>query len=105
MFLTRAEANFENGSEIGAPPVDDINVIRNRAGLDDLPAVDQDDIRRERRLELAWEGHRLHDLRRWQESLYEGTEDEISYNSPRLVLPIPQREIDVNENLEQNPGY
>jgi starch-binding outer membrane protein, SusD/RagB family len=105
MFLTRAEANFENGSEIGAPPVDDINVIRRRAGLDDLPAVDRDDIRRERRLELAWEGHRLHDLKRWEESLYPGTEDEIPYNSPRLVLPIPQREIDVNDQLEQNPGY
>lgn len=102
MFLTRAEANFENGTTIGAEPVDDINVIRNRAGLDDLSAVGQDDIRKERRLELAWEGHRLHDLRRWKESLQEG---EIPYDSPRLVLPIPQREIDVNDQLEQNEGY
>ena len=102
MFLTRAEANFENGTEIGAEPVDDINVIRNRAGLDDLPAVNQDDIRNERRLELAWEGHRLHDLRRWKESLFDG---EMPYDSPRLVLPIPQREMDVNDQLEQNEGY
>ncbi len=102
MFLTRAEANFEDGSAIGADPVDDINVIRRRAGLDELDAVDQDDIRRERRLELAWEGHRLHDLRRWKESLYDG---DIPYDSPVLVLPIPRREMDVNDNLEQNPGY
>ena len=102
MFLTRAEANFEGGSAIGADPVDDINVIRRRAGLDELDAVDQDDIRRERRLELAWEGHRLHDLRRWKESLYDG---DIPYDSPVLVLPIPRREMDVNDNLEQNPGY
>jgi len=105
MFLTRAEANFENSSAIGADPVDDINIIRLRAGLDEVGSVDIEDIRRERRLELAWEGHRLHDLRRWQGTLFEGTDSEIPYNSPRLVLPIPQREMDVNENLVQNPGY
>jgi starch-binding outer membrane protein, SusD/RagB family len=56
---------------------------------------------------LNWHGKvtGLHDLRRWKGTLFEGTEDEIPYNSPRLVLPIPQREIDVNDNLEQNPGY
>ncbi|MFM9020890.1 MAG: RagB/SusD family nutrient uptake outer membrane protein [Sediminibacterium sp.] len=28
-----------------------------------------------------------------------------AWNSPRLVLPIPQRETDVNKNLVQNEGY
>lgn len=104
MFLTRAEANFENGSDIGDEPLDDINVIRNRAGLDELEVLTREDIHRERRLELAWEGHRLHDAKRWKETIYDG-DTPLEYDSPRLVLPIPQREIDVNDNLEQNPGY
>ncbi len=105
MFLTRAEANFEKGgTPIGDLPVNDINVIRNRAGLDDVAAVDRDIIRKERRLELAWEGHRLHDVKRWKEIVYDG-DTPLAYDSPRLVLPIPQREMDVNPNLQQNAGY
>lgn len=105
MFLTRAEANFEKGgTPVGDLPVNDINVIRNRAGLDDVPSVDRDIIRKERRLELAWEGHRLHDVRRWKETVYDG-DTPLAYDSPRLILPIPQREMDVNPNIQQNAGY
>jgi hypothetical protein len=100
MYLTRAEGNFEAGTTHGALPLDDINLIRNRAGLDPLTFVSQDTIRNERRLELAYEGFALHDIRRWHLNI--GT---LSYDDPRLVLPIPQREIDVNPEMEQNEWY
>ncbi len=106
MFLTRAEANYmKGGVPIGAEPLDDINVIRQRADLEPLLTVDLDDIKRERNLELAFEGHRLHDLKRWEESTFDILANEVPFDSPRLVLPIPQREMDVNTNLVQNEGY
>jgi len=102
MYLTRAEGNFESGAAQVGPntPLDDINVIRHRAGLTDLGSVDRAAIHKERELELCWEGFRLHDLRRWKENIAG-----FSYNAPNLLLPIPQREMDVNDLLEQNPGY
>ena len=54
----------------------------------------------ERYLELCWEGFRLHDLKRWKESI-----DEYPYNAGNLILPIPEREMEANENLVQNPYY
>lgn len=106
MYLTRAEGNFESGAPQVGPNtwLDDINVIRQRAGLGDLVSVDEATdraaIRKERHLELCWEGFTLHDLRRWHEDV-----GGLPYNSPRLVLPIPQQERDVNHLLSQNPGY
>jgi starch-binding outer membrane protein, SusD/RagB family len=100
MYLTRAEGNFEAGTAHGALPIDDVNLIRERAGLTDLTVLTEDDIRNERRLELAYEGFALHDIRRWHLNI--GT---LTYDDPRLILPIPQREIDVNPELEQNEWY
>ena len=111
MILTRAEANFRNGTSVGAAPIADINAIRHRAGLDDLiPAnLDLQEIRDERYRELCFEGHRLHDIRRFRENVTVPSGDDsgavLPWNHPRLVLPIPQRELDVNSNLTQNPGY
>ncbi len=108
MILTRAEANFRNGTAIGAQPEDDINSIRNRAGLNDLQeTLTLQEIRNERYRELCFEGHRLFDVRRFKEDVVNPTnpDDILPWNSPRMVLPIPQREIDVNENLVQNEAY
>lgn len=100
MYLTRAEANFRLGTSVGNTPVDDINIIRNRVNLADLTTVTLNDILKERYLELAFEGERMADIKRTR-----GTADGIAWNSPLLILPIPQREIDVNSNLVQNEGY
>jgi len=100
MYLTRAEANFNNGSSIGDLPINDIKIIRNRAGVPTPDAIDLNYIREERVRELIFEGHRLHDYKRWKWNI-----GELTYDSPRLVFPIPQREKDVNENLTQNTGY
>jgi starch-binding outer membrane protein, SusD/RagB family len=107
MYLTRAEANFRLGTSVGNTPDADINIIRNRVGLANLAApVTLNDILKERRLELAFEGHFLHDIKRTRgttpgSNLTNGP----AWNSPRLVMPIPQRERDVNKNLVQNEGY
>lgn len=100
MFLTRAEANFRNNTTLGATPLSDVNAIRNRAGLPSLTSLTLDDITKERYLELAFEGHNLHEAKRLQKNV-----GAYAWNSPKLILPIPQREIDVNNNLVQNSGY
>ncbi|MCH7401296.1 RagB/SusD family nutrient uptake outer membrane protein [Belliella kenyensis] len=104
MYLTRAEANFREGTSVGATPLEDINRIRQRVELPSLTSVTLAQILLERKLELAHEGHAIHDIRRNRGTVVEGN-NSYPYNDPRLVFPIPQREIDANSNLEQNAGY
>ncbi|MFO8098261.1 MAG: RagB/SusD family nutrient uptake outer membrane protein [Salinibacter sp.] len=100
MYLTRAEANLEAGTTIGADPVDDVNEVRERADLPPVNDVTVDDVLEQRRLEFAFEGTLLHDLKRTERSI-----GSIPYDADQLVYPIPQREIDSNPEIEQNPGY
>jgi hypothetical protein len=99
MYLTRAEANFETGSALGATPLSDINVIRDRAGVDPLLIVTRDEIRLERQRELAFEGFRLHDFKRWKLNVAG-----VPFSDPSLVMPIPEREREVYD-IPQNAGY
>ncbi|MBV9772979.1 MAG: RagB/SusD family nutrient uptake outer membrane protein [Gemmatimonadetes bacterium] len=105
MYLIRAEAN----AQIGADPATvraDINVIRRRAGLADLPTTVTskqallDAVLQERRVEFAMEGQRFFDLRRLGRA-----QAVLGITESRLLFPIPQGERDVNPNLAQNPGY
>lgn len=109
MYLIRAEANLKAGTSTGATPLSDINTLRNRAGLSALAAVTIEDIVRERRKELAFEGgHRRSDLLRNGMSLRRpGQLNEAMSNvgDPLTIFPIPTRELDLNPALEQNPGY
>jgi hypothetical protein len=106
MYLTRAEANFQAGTAVGATAISDVNVIRDRAGLAPITTLTLAAIQRERRIELAFEGFRLFDLKRFKESTSDPlTSAAIAWNSPRLILPIPLREINANPNLVQNAGY
>lgn len=103
LYLTRAEANFRGGTTVGDTPLNDINRIRERAGLDlydDDADITLARILRERKLELAFEGFTLHDAKRTQTNI-----GATPWNSPLLVLPIPERERLVNTNLTQNDGY
>jgi hypothetical protein len=106
MYLIRAEANFRAGAKTRVTPLVDVNTIRQRVNLTPLTTVTLDDILKERRIELAFEGFRLGDLKRNQESTIDPlSKTTIPWNSPRLVFPIPLREINANPNLVQNTGY
>lgn len=104
MYLTRAEANFRLGTSTGDTPLNDVNEVRTRAGLAPLGAVTLNQILNERRLELAHEGQRLHDIKRLQGNITEGATT-YAYDNNFIIFPIPQRERDVNELLTQNDGY
>jgi len=98
-YLIRAECNFRLGTAIGATPASDINTLRARAGLANvIPTLTI--ILNEREKELDYEGFRLHDYKRTKRSI--GT---FAYNDPKLVFPIPDREMNANKALVQNPGY
>lgn len=106
MYLIRAEANARIGGVAEQTIRDDLDILRNRAGLADLDPVTvtgaalMDAILQERRVELAFEGHRFFDLKRF------GVAATILGLAPeRLLFPIPQGEREVNINLTQNPGY
>lgn len=100
MYLIRAEANLQEGTSVGAAPLDDLNTLRARANAPLLTDAILQDVYLERRLELAFEGHKIHDIKRLKQNV-----GEFTYDANELVFPIPQREINVNPNLSQNPGY
>ena len=105
VILLYAEALNENGNTGDA--ITELNKIRTRAGLANTTATSQGDVRtaiaKERRLELAFEGHRWFDLVRT------GTvEAEMgqSVNSNFHLFPIPDSEVLASFGvIEQNPGY
>jgi hypothetical protein len=100
MYLVRAECNIRLGSMVGANPLDDVNAIRLRSKASPLASVDVDAILNEKNLEFAYEGHRINDLKRTKRST-----GNFSFDSPMLVMPIPQRELDANKSMVQNAGY
>ncbi|TVR37053.1 MAG: RagB/SusD family nutrient uptake outer membrane protein, partial [Balneolaceae bacterium] len=73
-----------------------------RVGLGAVTLTSVDQILAERRVELAFEGHRLFDIKRTR-----GSVGAFPWNADILVFPVPQREMDANPALEgqQNPGY
>ena len=100
MYLTRAECRFRLGEMEGA--AEDLNQVRARVGLPPIAVADMtlDDILQERKLELIFEGHMFRDKKRNRISV-----GDFSFDANELVYPIPQRELDSNPNLQQNPGY
>ena len=103
MYLIRAEARARQNKLVES--LADINVIRNRAGLLDAVAVTEagliDAIEKERRIELAFEGHRWFDIRRYNKLSSVGVTQPF-----RALWPIPQREVLTTQNIiTQNPGY
>lgn len=63
VLLNLAEASFELGKTNEA--LEAINEIRERAGIAPKTSIDREAIRHERKVELAFEGHRFWDARRW----------------------------------------
>lgn len=155
VLLNYAEAKIELG-QIDNTVLDAINMVRARAYQVDIsqtdayPAIATTDqaqlrmiVRRERKVELADEGLRLLDIRRWgiadevmpgtlfgrprgayseldfvpqidenghpdystAADLYRSVDQRIFEASKDYLWPIPQKDMDVNNQLEQNPGY
>jgi hypothetical protein len=109
MYLIRAEARARQNNLEGAAA--DLNVIRNRAGLSNTTATTQTDlvnaILHERRIEFCGEGLR------WDDLVRTGTADAVlsvlpwktEWDSYKTLWPIPYEQIQLNDALEQNPGY
>lgn len=81
-----------------------VNYIRNRAGLGNLPGgLSEVDFRnfvlQERKYELAFEGNRLYDLRRFNK-VTEVVETAAGLSAEDVAFyPIPQKELDLNQGL------
>ncbi len=87
------------------------NAVRARAGMAEVSGeITKQMLMDERRVELAFENQRFFDLKRFgvaQAVLSEySTNNGYSFNASDLILPIPQREINLSNGvLTQNPGY
>lgn len=137
-YLNYAEAAFRaTGSPTAVPEGCDmtateaVNVIRQRAGVD-MPALSStlsnnefwSRYEKERMVELAFEGHRFFDIRRWKEGkehadvlvmkITKDTDGKLSYKRETInrpwddkmyFFPIPITETMKNPNLGQNPGW
>ena len=106
VLLMHAEALNELGESGEAH--DYLNMVRNRAGLDDLSDLNEteflDAVLEERKLEFAAEGHRWFDLARTGklETLVPLAKPGVTPQARHYLFPIPQRERDLNSNLAQN---
>ena len=109
---------------------DAVNEIRKAAGMKGIGVMSQsafrEKVRNERRIELAFEGHRFYDIRRWMIAgdknvrniygvkilksgntyTYERTLlKSYNWDNKKYLFPIPQHEIYKNSNLIQNQGW
>jgi hypothetical protein len=106
VYLNRAEARFKAGDAGGA--LDDLNVIHTRAGLTALTAVSADDILKERRLELAFEGHIGYDYFRnglpmiRNYASFNSAPITVNPTDQKVVMRIPLDVMIENPNMQQN---
>ena len=111
VLLKKAEAYNEMGRTSDAAIA--LNIVRKRAGLPGVSGLSQEQMREkiihERRMELAFEGHRWFDLIRLGDGEYAvnflKSIGKTNVNKNRLIFPIPQTERDANPLMDQNPGY
>ena len=131
ILLNYAEAALALGKTSDA--LDAVNQIRERAGIAKLTTIDIDKIRQERRVELAFEGHRYWDLRRWRIAedylsrdmhglkfildyktrkfrvqkidKIDGATKTPLFRPENYYFPITHARTNQNRNLVENPGY
>lgn len=137
-YLNYAEATYNflgspdaTSGELTMSAVEAVNKIRSRTGVA-MPALatglNNDEFYakyvNERMVELAFEGHRFWDVRRWKRGelfksitamkltkdsqgniVYTRFEKQRGWNDKMYFFPIPDLEIRKNSNLTQNPGW
>lgn len=112
VLLNRAEALAQLATGVSTDAITLLNQVRSRSvpAIPAYPAYTAasfaskqaliDAILFERRLELAFEGHRFYDLMR-----YKRNSTRFNYGDQKAVFPIPLVDTQQNPNLVQNPGY
>ena len=136
-YLNYAECVFHllgsadaTNSTFTLSPREAVNMIRNRSdvGMPEFPIGMSNDAfitkyQRERMVEMAFEGQRFWDVRRWKigdtqktimkmtitlngENLtFERVASNRYWNDKMYLFPIPDAELRINKNLTQNPGW
>lgn len=120
MYFILAECSVPTDLTASAGYIQSVRVARNYLGTATTPTytsaqVAYADILKERRIELALEGHRYIDLKRLAVKAgvtmdRNQTDDIVTVSnlangSYKYTLPIPLAEITANPNCQQNPGY
>ncbi|MEM7657591.1 MAG: RagB/SusD family nutrient uptake outer membrane protein [Bacteroidota bacterium] len=113
VLLKYAEALNESGSTSEAIPY--LDEVRKRAGLASTTATSPSEVRDaielERRFEFIGEGHRWFDLKRngtavaTMNKWFQENGRNVVIDQTKLVLPIPQSQIDTDPSITQNEGY
>jgi hypothetical protein len=101
LYLTRSECRAQQGNAAGS--ISDVNVVRQRAGLKDLAATLTGNsllnaVRRERNIELAFEGDIFLERKRQRRNL-----KQRPWNDAALIFKIPDIEMNANTLCIQNP--
>lgn len=114
ILLLKAEAIIRlNGGAVNQTAVDIVNLVKSRAFDANnftpytLETLTLDQLLQERSFELYYEGTRRRDLIRWNKYVRGEWEffDRSEEGDYRNVYPIPQSQLNVNPDLNQNPGY
>jgi hypothetical protein len=125
MYLIAAEAAAKQGGANEVAALTHLNTLRVARGLTAIVGITgtslMNEIKNERFRELAFEGFRLWDLKRWNEGFTRRAPQNtnilqtgasfislsIAANDPKFTWAIPVRDITTNPSLEgqQNPGY
>lgn len=111
LLLVLAEAINEQGRPGDAEQY--INEVRDRAGLGDVTGLTEQEMREqifhERRMEFAFEGKWWFDLMRagpdYAERYFFDRGKTSFDKTKHILLPIPQTDLDLNPNLDQNENY
>ncbi|OOQ58778.1 RagB/SusD family nutrient uptake outer membrane protein [Mucilaginibacter pedocola] len=131
ILLNNAEAAFELGNT--AEAITSINQVRTRAGIKTLGALTREQIHHERKVELAFEGQRYWDVRRWRTAVadlsirwsgiryildgasgkfqiqfienVDGSSRIPQFRQENYYLPITNGRTANNPKLVENPGY
>ena len=113
VLLMKAEALNELGRTTEAE--EPLYQVRKRAGLTSRAQIEglsqtqmRERIIHERRIELAFEGHRWYDMLRYKDNYaltFLHSIGKTAATTKHLLFPIPMQEIEANELLTQNPGW
>lgn len=108
MYLNRAEAYAQiDGEETAA--IADLNLIRTRAGLANAVGLEGDalidEILKQRRLELCFEGHNWFDYKRRGQNIVKPDGTTLNFTDYRILSRIPWRDVRAASLMRQNYNY